>query len=1640
MAYSPTSTVSSSDLYAASEPVETSVPNRSIDIEPRLDQAATPGDGRPWPHAPSDPETRTALDEKAQQASYEPGRETPNGILANYYPKRKRDQEPDSTCYLEADRESRGAQLENYGSPNGKPESESLLETPPRSKRAKTDGRSLVESKTVEIRARADTLPAELWHYIFRFVPPVFLGRLLRVNRAFYSYLTSSSKKSELVDSAPLRPVRLLDAETIWAASRKRFAAGLPKPLKGLKELDMWRLLRGHACQICGIAKSITATPGTDNPWEAGPGDHSVREVDLLLSSNCPSFLLPAIPFAFVSSSLNYIPNTLLRESAAPPSFHIVKRFYKPHVRWIKQQLDDVRELGTASADEWSKGLAAEGKERINDTIRWEQWEAKGGLKRVNVRPQSRSLTTPIGTMPTQKSSKPYHDVGSNGSTPQQGQLIPKFDGPAANGPAIHVNHQHHPQNFPHMLILACQAPYHAPWVNTGPFHDLPTHRLPAPVPPPRSERSIKDANEAKAARRAEIERRCSLFDPPLLPHILNHMESFQAAIQISRPLEEPAWDVLKPRLLAQRAGAEKRDLEQVQHNELLQSVLKQRRYHDGQFKEAKESADRHWDSAQAPVRDRLGVLADAAIEQRWSGGKAVTKESCPKFAADTLLCVRQQFYDEVARATTAAACSGQPIKSDAPNAPPTQTLTLENMKWLFDTKIKPITETFQRELFLCNGCDDNFKFYGFEGVIQHYAAKHTTTLSMGSIVVYWRAEWPDEPPFNPEPSLSKSAHYKLPSPAAAGSNTWSGLDQHLYHSNGGGYSSNVQGGSTEASEGVSTHTTTPYSSSQAMAYPKTAYSASCYTANPSTSAPLAISNPFANGYPHNNLNGHPPQRQGNIPVATPLNGVGGHGVGSQYPSYGQPSIPSPQGSTPAMSYGAQAPVRAVAPRPPHFDPSRNNAAQLTESYQQQMDEMAKQARDIWYSTSSIKDLPASVRIYVVIHHMAARFTAKFSTVPSLAMFLDGLDNNAQMRPVRSLNGLACKICATRQNTRLATDFQSQPPAGDRRLYTLPHLLNHFRTAHLEGPQAFANPNSGQDGPKHDWTRDMIELPETRMIEDLVQSSGMDDNKLETIAWAFPGVFPSPLPRLSALRNPAPVPNFKEVSLIPAAKASYSYPTPGTMPSPVRDGVDLASYHDPMGSSRPLSQTSRTSDQLGEDEYDPHKPAYQGKPGVPGAGIERTEGPHEWQRTYHERQIPETADLSKLLYSATQTQPGCERRERQYMQQHDPQPQNPSSTLFRSEQIQSADTANLYGGRRAVEDEKYLNGGLGGLHRPGGAMQRSSQDTARSPVASEGAWAAEQFLQRLGQTSDAGSTQRPPNYEHHSQFSPISQWTDGKIGENARQKYVVNPVDHPGYRAAQATRELSPVSPMQPSRPASKNIYGSSLFRPPTSEVYHHANLQRAAANALIIGDGSGANGRGSNAYLDESARHRTGVNDRFHRNDHIIERPDNGRNATRLAPTPLYRDRSSSPAPAAEDLAYYQPRSPADEVQAQPMYRVRSPQLRSEDRGQRIMYDFPRQDRYEYVEENEYAATTQDRYAQRIEYVPVRMSNQSPSGSSRYLVTQPTDHRGRVPLEETYSQGAVYEWDGQLYRAAPRAYQIPITRGSAASPPSYPY
>ncbi|KAL8860105.1 MAG: hypothetical protein Q9178_003369 [Gyalolechia marmorata] len=394
----------------------------------------------PGTHLVSTPATPS--DGSTQRVDHGRRREEPDERQVNANPKRKREEDPETAYAVPAhsgDPKTDSRREYFAGHSQSIPRDDVRPLSGP--KRVRINGLQPAQASPPRSQTRPTVLPPELWHHVFRFVPPVFLGRLLRVNHAFHSYLTSNAAERKPEETSSYTGVvRPLDAEAIWAASRKRFAPGLPKPLRNLKELDMWRLLRGQACQLCGQTKDPVPMTGDD--------------IDLLLSSDFPSFLCLALPFALVSKSLNYIPNLLFRESTVPPSLELVKRYYKPHVQQIRQQLDDVRELGTASADEWGKGLPDERKERMNDALRWEQWEAKGGLKKVNMRPQLKvaaplTVTAAIPTLPP----KPPSIADIDALASQQVPIDPRYNGQHSDGFALTPELYHHPYGVPGMPL-----------------------------------------------------------------------------------------------------------------------------------------------------------------------------------------------------------------------------------------------------------------------------------------------------------------------------------------------------------------------------------------------------------------------------------------------------------------------------------------------------------------------------------------------------------------------------------------------------------------------------------------------------------------------------------------------------------------------------------------------------------------------------------------------------------------------------------------------------------------------------------------------------------------------------------------------------------------------------------------------------------------------------------------------------------------------------------------------------------------------------------------------------------------------------------------------------------------------------------
>ncbi|KAK8168475.1 hypothetical protein BKA80DRAFT_341312 [Phyllosticta citrichinensis] len=1008
------------------------------------------------------------------------------------------------------------ANAESYSSSRSRRDSSPTLEhVVPYSKR-KADGAHVASQK----RRRLDLptshvpsvarLPGRVWQHVFLYLHPLTLGRLLRVNRAFHTLLTSVDEPSS--GSQHLSALPVLTSNFIWLSARKIHFPTFPRPLMDMSELAMWRLLGGRRCQFCAKTSRHDQSWAVKSAFEDGPGldgvrivwpfgvrvcgrcleAHSQTEQSLLFAVN--SALLAALPYVFVTQQFHVVPSTVISStSSIPPNVKISKWYWRDHVRDIQRQFDEARSLGPAAGEEWLKGLEDVGRQRLVDAERWERWERTRGMQESGTSNSKSNSPAPLPANGHQRQPSPYQ-------VPRQ---LPM------NGVPRAVTAVQYAQQYSGPSTDRNMSPQYAPPGVTQRF---------------RPERNIRDANEAKAARKSEIERRCQDFDPPLLPNVLRHMKAFQAACQISAPLTEKAWEMLKPRLEAERKGAEDVEHERAAQMATLQIKLEDRRHQDASLKEVREVLEREWEEVQRLVRERLGAYADEIIQRDWAEGRGITKETCPQFAAELLMEVRSRFYADQAREDDATLAAGQEIKDDPPTGPPTRRLILENMKWVFDNKVKPRTEQHRKELFLCrgDGCEGNPKWYGFEGIIQHFGAKHTTSFSVGNVVVCWKeADWPEEPPFHPDPARARHDFHNngIPPPGPAHS---------LPHPYPYPYPGYVAG-----PVGAPPMSHTPHPLSQNSPVPFGQYG------HPSGPFPPPQVPPPAPFY-------GPPvlQAQSFAPPPGPLPAYAGppqapwqdgsysHDVPQQFPrpvysptgaNFVPPTGPAAYADPDSMRYGAPptvvpGPYASFQGRPPYdtLAPSvaSTGGPSAPKIYQDQIQALVDVARDLWTSTSGIKHLNPSVRLSVVIHHILYHFNLRFGIEPSLDLLADALDAHHSMYPINAVSGLRCRACAAEHQNHVLPS----PPSSresERNFPSLLSLILHFKSEHIGGVASSSREHSPDS--RLDWKKDMIDLPEEGAISALIQSPGMDDNKLRIIAEAFPKLFPSPLPHIGVV-------------------------------------------------------------------------------------------------------------------------------------------------------------------------------------------------------------------------------------------------------------------------------------------------------------------------------------------------------------------------------------------------------------------------------------------------------------------------------------------------------------------------------------------
>lgn len=991
-------------------------------------------------------------------------------------------------------------------------------------------------------RSPAEKLPAELWQQVFLRLSPVMLSRCLRVSKAFNTLLTKT--KAQPVAKKDQKKVRLLDSDAIWAEARKVYFPNMPRPLMRCNELEMLQLVGGQSCQFCRRPpKPVPAT----HPFNAGPGpdglrvvwpfgirtcgqcwEHNTLKVSRALHRSCSRVLTalqdvqilvsPAaslrfgIPYAFRTPELHFVPEMTRQAPGGIPShLRVAKVYYNKDVQAIQEEYDDVKGYGEGTAEEWRKGLSTKGKEAMVDAARWEKWESQMRLGtdlahalRLCDLPsfphlleaQGRSAGVDGGQPPAATNGKPAHLFYASVRVPSLlslffadvlpashwqeafSGLIDRSDLSVAVDPNILFTGHHALPQPVHTFQNGSGIPFQIP--------NLPFQQMHRPI------RNAHQVEEARAARKADIERRCAQLEPPLAPSVLQYVESFQAAMQITTPMNDAQWEMLRPRILAQREAAEFVEHQKAEQLAALQAAIPSVAPDDTFLKPAKEVYDREYEQAQEPLRKRLGEYADELINAQWHGGQGLDRDSAPTFAIQVLLHVRKRYledkragllpeYDHTAKSGSS--------KQGTPTPDPF--LSLDNMKWVYDNKVRTYTDKYRRELFICAGCAEERKpkWFAFEGLVQHYGAKHTAAFSRGNIVVHWQtAGWPDEPPFHTNPS------------------PWIKMDRKV----------------------------SDYKASRARVTPQTGHNG-----------------PFMPPSPGVLLSENPLFSAGPSPQQDPASN-GFHAGSPGHPAYAhQPG-----------SYGQQRSlsIQATATAQPSIDMSSDV----------QLEKLSSDAHEVWDSLDGVKELLECVRIQTVIHHVVARFVERFHLKPNLDLLTDALATNPLMRAIKNAHGLACKLCVASQTDGSASYQSYYARIRNVKLYNASSLITHFKIVH----------QPHEEMGYLDWSKDMIELPETQLISELIHAPGMDDDKLALIAEAFPNAFPSPLPKIGLVTEAQP-----DVG----PDSGLANRLLDRLNKKQKQGSKKRGQH---ANGTPGRDGSQEVPEVAEDEYDPTRPLY----------------------------------------------------------------------------------------------------------------------------------------------------------------------------------------------------------------------------------------------------------------------------------------------------------------------------------------------------------------------------------------------------------------------------------------------------------------
>lgn len=216
---------------------------------------------------------------------------------------------------------------------------------------------------------------------------------------------------------------------------------------------------------------------------------------------------------------------------------------------------------------------------------------------------------------------------------------------------------------------------------------------------------------------------------------------AYQEATRVAAVLDDASWEALKTKILEQRLaaeGEEKRALSRYKSNSQdLQNMSDHSAY------------EQKLDKVISGVHSRLLQYAkDASLS--WT--QEINKDTAPEFAANILRYCRKEFFENTLHEVKSEPEDVEITLEDTICKAREKKLTVQDMRLVHDTVILPLIAPHRVNVFLCNGCSHNPRWWPFESLVQHFCSKHIYHPRRENNKVNWQMDWPDIGPFRSDP------------------------------------------------------------------------------------------------------------------------------------------------------------------------------------------------------------------------------------------------------------------------------------------------------------------------------------------------------------------------------------------------------------------------------------------------------------------------------------------------------------------------------------------------------------------------------------------------------------------------------------------------------------------------------------------------------------------------------------------------------------------------------------------------------------------------------------------------------------------------------------------------------------------------